>query len=186
MPTLNFQPIRSWSSLLIQIHILNDKQWRSRSVGFFRSQLIWIYTVWKGRIYAGSALQGLKDLLAQGFSLQQRPDRTLLVYLLEEDMKNTVLTLSIQLPYQTNGIDPDQILHSTACDLCLEYLLRYFCYLICLKTAGWVTKSVEPDQMLHSVASSWFTLLLRPVCLNTLVNMVIFENTFKHSTHLDR
>ena len=30
-----------WSRLLIQIHILNDKQCRSRSVGFFRSQLIW-------------------------------------------------------------------------------------------------------------------------------------------------
>ena len=30
----------TWSSLLIQIHILNDKQCRSRSVGFFRSQLI--------------------------------------------------------------------------------------------------------------------------------------------------
>ena len=37
------------SMLLIQIHILNDKQCRSRSVGFFRSQLIWIYTVCKGR-----------------------------------------------------------------------------------------------------------------------------------------
>ena len=28
-------------------HILNDKQCKSRSVGFFRSQLIWIYTVCK-------------------------------------------------------------------------------------------------------------------------------------------
>ena len=37
-------------------------QCRSRSVGFFRSQLIWIYTVCKGRIYQGSAGQGLKWL----------------------------------------------------------------------------------------------------------------------------
>ena len=45
----------TWSRLLIQIHIINDKQCRFRSVGFFRSQLIWIYTVCKGRVYAGSA-----------------------------------------------------------------------------------------------------------------------------------
>ena len=44
--------------LLIQFHVLNDKQCRSRSVGFFRSQLIWIYTVCKGRVYPGSAGQG--------------------------------------------------------------------------------------------------------------------------------
>ena len=37
----------AWSALLMQIHILNDKQCRSRSVGFFRSQLIWTYTVCK-------------------------------------------------------------------------------------------------------------------------------------------
>ena len=43
----------TWSSLLIQIYILNDKQCRSRS------QLIWIYTVCKGRINPGSAGQGL-------------------------------------------------------------------------------------------------------------------------------
>ena len=34
----------TWSRLLIQIHILYDKQCRSRSVGFFGCQLIWIYT----------------------------------------------------------------------------------------------------------------------------------------------
>ena len=50
----------TWSRLLIHIHILNDKQCRSRSVGFCRSQLIWIYTVCKCRIYLGSAGQGLK------------------------------------------------------------------------------------------------------------------------------
>ena len=36
----------TWSRLSLQIHILNCKQCRSRSVGFYRSQLIWIYTVW--------------------------------------------------------------------------------------------------------------------------------------------
>ena len=49
----------TWSSFLIQIHILNGKQCRSRSVGFFRSQLIWIYTVCKGRAYPGSTGLGL-------------------------------------------------------------------------------------------------------------------------------
>ena len=47
------------SRLLILIPILNDKQCRSRSVGFFRSQLILIYTVCKDRVYPGSAGQGL-------------------------------------------------------------------------------------------------------------------------------
>ena len=49
----------NWSRLLIWILILNGKQCRSRSVGFFRSQLVWIYTVCKGSIYPGSAGQGL-------------------------------------------------------------------------------------------------------------------------------
>ena len=35
----------AWSRLLIQIHTLNGKQCRSRLVGFWRSQLIWIYTL---------------------------------------------------------------------------------------------------------------------------------------------
>ena len=48
-----------WSRLLIQIQILNGKQCRFRSVCFFRSQLIWTYTVCKGRTYPGSAGQGL-------------------------------------------------------------------------------------------------------------------------------
>ena len=42
----------TWSWLWTQIHILNDKQCRSRSVGF--------YTVFKGRVYPGSAALGLK------------------------------------------------------------------------------------------------------------------------------
>ena len=41
------------------IHIFNGKQCRSRTVGFFKSQLIWIYTVCKGRTYPGSAGLGL-------------------------------------------------------------------------------------------------------------------------------
>ena len=40
----------TWSGFLIEIHIFNDKQCRSRSVGFFRSQLIWIYTVCWDRV----------------------------------------------------------------------------------------------------------------------------------------
>ena len=54
--------IFSQSDYLIQIvdiHILNGKQCRSRSV---RSQLIWINTVCKGRAYPGSAGQGLNEL----------------------------------------------------------------------------------------------------------------------------
>ena len=43
----------------IKIHILNGTQCRSRSVGFWRSQMIWIYTVCKGRVYPGSAGLGL-------------------------------------------------------------------------------------------------------------------------------
>ena len=56
--------IFSQSNYLIQtvdtIYILNDKQCRSRSVGFFRSQLIWICTVCKGSVYPGPAGQGLR------------------------------------------------------------------------------------------------------------------------------
>ena len=37
-----------------------SKQCRSRSVGFWRSQLIWIYTICKGRAYPGSARLGLQ------------------------------------------------------------------------------------------------------------------------------
>ena len=49
-----------WSRLLILIHILNDKCCRSRSVGFWRNQMIWIYTVCKGKTYAGTAELGLR------------------------------------------------------------------------------------------------------------------------------
>ena len=43
---------------------LNDKQCRSRSVGSWRSQLIWINTICKDRAYPGSAGPGLKMLSA--------------------------------------------------------------------------------------------------------------------------
>ena len=64
------------SRLLLYIHILNDKQCRSRSVGFFRSQLIWIYTVCKGRVYSGSAGQGLRrfDILGTLYGIFQKTD----------------------------------------------------------------------------------------------------------------
>ena len=45
----------NWYRLLIQFYILNDKQRRSRSVGFWRSQLICIYTVCKDIVYLDSA-----------------------------------------------------------------------------------------------------------------------------------
>ena len=43
--------------------MLNVKQCRSRSAGFFRSQLIWIYTVCNGRPYRGSAGLGYSWIL---------------------------------------------------------------------------------------------------------------------------
>ena len=50
--------------------ILNGKQCRSRSVGFFRSQLIWFYTVYKGMVYLGSAGQWLIYSKGNKFSEQ--------------------------------------------------------------------------------------------------------------------
>ena len=49
----------TWSRLLIQFHILNGNHCRSRSVDCFRSQLIWVYNVCKGRAYPGSAEPGI-------------------------------------------------------------------------------------------------------------------------------
>ena len=53
----------TWSRLLIQIHILDGKQCRSRSFG---SQLIWIYTVCKGRVYPVSAGPGFRRINRYG------------------------------------------------------------------------------------------------------------------------
>ena len=47
---------------MIQTHILNDQQCRSKSVGFFGSQLNWIYTVCKGMVNLGSAGAGLRQI----------------------------------------------------------------------------------------------------------------------------
>ena len=53
----------TWSWLLIY---MNGNQYRSRSVGFFRSQLIWNYTVCKSRVtYPGSAWEGLINILTE-------------------------------------------------------------------------------------------------------------------------
>ena len=65
----------AWSRLLIQIHILNDKQCRSRSVGFWRSQLIWIYTVYKDRVYPGSAGLGLRNFATMAIQNRFWSDR---------------------------------------------------------------------------------------------------------------
>ena len=51
--------IYSHSDCLIRIVAINSHT-RWQTVQIFRSQLIWIYTVCKGRVYPGSAEQGLK------------------------------------------------------------------------------------------------------------------------------
>ena len=67
----------TWSWLLLQVHILNGKQCRSRSSGFFRSQLIWIYIVCKGRIHPGSAGQGLRVKIKCNLDYRLRQWRTI-------------------------------------------------------------------------------------------------------------
>ena len=73
-PLLIFSLSDNLSRLLIHIHILYDKQCRFRSVGSFRSQLIWIYTVSKDRKYPGSAEPGLKCVLGV-YADSQGPDQ---------------------------------------------------------------------------------------------------------------
>ena len=59
-PTSNFQPIRLLDpGVWYKFAYLMANSADPKSVGFFRSQLIWIYTVFKGRVYPGSAGQGL-------------------------------------------------------------------------------------------------------------------------------
>ena len=55
----------AWFRLLIQVQKLYGKECRSKSVGFFRSRLIWTYTVCKCRAYLGSAGQGLNKWIYQ-------------------------------------------------------------------------------------------------------------------------
>ena len=50
---LRCHPLLIFSHYLTQIHARNDKQCRSRSFGFFRSKLIWIYTVCKKQGISG-------------------------------------------------------------------------------------------------------------------------------------
>ena len=63
-------PIFSQSDNLIQVVDINlHTEWQTvqiRSVGFFRSQLIWIYTVCQNRVYPGSAGQGLRSVERHG------------------------------------------------------------------------------------------------------------------------
>ena len=66
---------------LIQSHILNDKQYRFRSVGFFRSQLIWISTECtecKSRAYLCSAGPGLSCTYSNYSNLPQSWEAILL------------------------------------------------------------------------------------------------------------
>ena len=64
----------SWEnkmSIFEEYEVSNDKQCRSRSVGFWRSKLIWIYTVCKDRAYLGSTGSGLMgpDTLGSFFAI---------------------------------------------------------------------------------------------------------------------
>ena len=59
LPLLIFSQLDYFIQVVHTNSNFNDKQCRSRSVDFFRSQLIWIYTVCKGRVYPGSVGQGL-------------------------------------------------------------------------------------------------------------------------------
>ena len=76
--------------------VLNCKQCRSRSVGIFRSQLIWICTVCKGSIHLGLAGQGFKAMSQNSFSLLKcslnLPSKTQSLYLILQ--YRTILHLS--------------------------------------------------------------------------------------------
>ena len=96
-----------------QIHTLNLKQCRSRSVGFHRSQLVWIYTVYKDRVYPGSAGLGLTDSKTDLFKSEQSRQ---VFYCI-----STVDSLS-----QT-WISQITALSQTVC--CLLYILWVTCYI---------------------------------------------------------
>ena len=110
------------SGFLIEIRIFNDKKCRSRSVGFFRSQLIWIYTVCKCRVYTGSAGQGLSKLpihllMSQYFYLnltfstpQKKKKRVKRVYFCTEifELNHTVVR---GLSTYVSSAHPDQPAH---------------------------------------------------------------------------
>ena len=85
----------TWSSMLIQIHIINDKQYSSRSVDLFRSQFIWIHTICKGRTYLSSAGPGLID------------DYDLPAYRKVFPSLLTLLLRNTTCPVLANSVDPD-------------------------------------------------------------------------------
>ena len=90
----------TWSSFKIKIHILNDKQCRSSSIGFWRSQLIWIYTVCKGRTYPGSAGPGLRDFIFQVLRIRFKAWSP---YVLELEMNEECLQMSRNVRQRTVG-----------------------------------------------------------------------------------
>ena len=105
-PLLIFSQSDYLIQVVIQINILNDKQCRSRSVGFLiRSQLIWIFTVCKGRTYPGSAGQDLINCIFPKYWDRQ------------ERANSIVPDQMLQ-----NSVDPDQMLQNAASDQGLHCL----------------------------------------------------------------
>ena len=86
-----------WSRLLIQIHILIDKQCKSKSVGFWKSHLIWLYTVCKGWVYPDSAGQGLIPSLFQ-------TSQHLIIAFCDSDSSCPKLWISFMLASDFHGI----------------------------------------------------------------------------------
>ena len=98
--------------------MLNEKQCRSRSVGFLRSQLIWIYTVCKDRVYLGSAGQGLISSIhvcpfilesktntdISEFSSKYMYGRSTYIDFLETILYQTILVIILSKPYITNQV----------------------------------------------------------------------------------
>ena len=105
--------IVSQSDSLIQIvDIHSHSKWQkciSRSVSFFRSRMIWIYTVCKRWVYLGSAGQGLKSRRMADFHSNWTQSRVF-------HTVRTILQLYsfwscwalIYLAF-ANSIDPDQL-----------------------------------------------------------------------------
>ena len=89
---------------------VKNKQCRSRSVGFFRSQLIWIYTVCKARVYPGSAGQGLKERQFKwiptryAFIVCSICSSTALSTLLRSCQASLFLCVAVLRPSQPNGV----------------------------------------------------------------------------------
>ena len=96
---------------------------RSRSVGFFRSQLIWIYTVCKGRVYPGSTGTGLKykphpSQLTVSMIRDDKPEPNSQSSNLAHQCESIILSI-LELQHQKTYLrecvpreDPDQPAHS--------------------------------------------------------------------------